>query len=61
MYGGATWNEGFGYVGGGGNYWSSVVYNDDYAYYLYFDVDAYLYPQYYFNRDYGSSVRCVLR
>ena len=60
VYGG-YWRGSSGVVGSYGYYWSSVVFDDYYAYYLYFDVDGYLNPQDYGYRGIGSSVRCVAR
>ena len=53
---GESWN-----VGSNGNYWSSVVNDDNNSYDLNFNADGNLNPQNWDNRGYGSSVRCVAR
>ncbi len=45
-------------VGSFGFYWSSTPYDTNFAYYLYF-YSNYLYPQYYYDRSIGQSVRLV--
>ncbi len=60
VYGGVWYGSSYG-VGGYGIYWSSVVYDDNDAYKLFFDVDGSLYPQDDDYRNDGISVRCVAR
>ena len=50
------------YLGGAGSYgyyWSSNVYSDTDAYYLYFNTGTNLYPSYNRDRYFGFPVRCV--
>ena len=48
-------------VGFDGYFWSSVADGDFAARYAYFDVVGGAYPASNSNRDYGTSVRCLLR
>ena len=45
-------------AGFGGDYWSSVGYGSNGAYYLFFNPGG-VYPSYYSSRYFGFSVRCV--
>ncbi|MDE7356136.1 MAG: hypothetical protein K2N21_05135 [Rikenellaceae bacterium] len=45
-------------VGAGGNYWSSVAYLSNYAYYLRFSSNG-MTPQGNWSKQNGFSVRCV--
>ena len=56
-----VWNGGSWDVGSYGVFWSSVVWDSNLAYDLYFDVDGGLSPQDWDGRDYGISVRCAAR
>ena len=60
VYGGYWYGSSF-YVGGDGYYWSSVVYDDSFAYEFYFNRYGSMYPQTNGLRVYGTSVRCVVR
>ena len=60
VYGG-NWNGSSNNVGSNGNYWSSVVNDDNNAYDLNFNKDGNLNPQNNDNRNNGNSVRCVAR
>ena len=60
VYGG-YWGGESNRVGGGGVYWSSVVYDVDYSHGFLFIGGGYMYPQGIDYRDRGNSVRCVAR
>ena len=54
-------NGRLGYVGAGGGFWAPVPDGNNAARYAGFDVDGYVYPSDYYDRNYGYSVRCILR
>jgi hypothetical protein len=56
---GGGWDGSSGSVASVGFYWSSVVYDSNYAYYLYFNSGDSVDPQNNDGRVYGFSVRCV--
>ena len=60
FYGG-NWYGSSNNVGNNGNYWSSVVEDDEYAYELNFNANGNLNPQNDDDRDNGNSLRCVAR
>ena len=60
VYGGG-WDSLTGDVGSSGDYWSSVVHDSASAFHLNFNVNNYLRAKHYYDRDYGVSVRCVVR
>ena len=55
---GYRYGSSFQYVGDGGNYWSSTAYDEDGAYYVYFN-SLNVYPVNYGYRSLGYSVRLV--
>ena len=56
-----NWNGDSDEVGGNGNYWSSVVNDDNNAFELNFNRNGNLNPQNNNDRNNGNSVRCVAR
>ena len=55
------WGGELGVVGGGGDFWSPVVYNDGYAHLADFNTYGYVSPDVGDYRGRGFSVRCVAR
>ena len=60
IFGGYCYSDGtLNYQGLSATYWSQSEYNSDNAYYLFFNSDSHVFPQFFSGKSNGLSLRCV--